>query len=209
METILAEIRVFAARIGGSRSILLHLAVLTAFGVWIPRAKGLDFLDPQVLGAYLCLGLLFAGPAAAQSFSEGFAPPPFSLAIARVVTGVLYGEAAVGALTGAGIATVYLSLRGQFIPQLDLPSLMKPATLGLGGAVMVAAMAAWMAVRFSRRAAMIALRFIFFALLILFYYRGQWLPEVAWTGAAVCFAVAALFIVMLRKACLQPRNRIS
>src|SRR5487761_2278562 len=126
MGTIFEEIRMFAARIGSSRSVLLHLAVLAAFGVWIPRAKGLDFLDPQVLGAYVCLGLIFSGPAAAQSFTG---PAPFRVAIARVVTGVLYGEAAVAALTGAGLAAVYLTPRSRFVPPLDWPSLAKAAML--------------------------------------------------------------------------------
>lgn len=206
MGTIFEEIRMFAARIGSSRSVLLHLAVLAAFGVWIPRAKGLDFLDPQVLGAYVCLGLIFSGPAAAQSFTG---PAPFRVAIARVVTGVLYGEAAVAALTGAGIAAVYLTHRSRFVPPLDWPSLAKAAMLGLSGSVMVAAVAAWLAVQFSRNVAMIALRVIFFALLILFYYRGQWLPDVAWSAAAACVVAAAVFIGLLRRACLAPLNRIS
>ncbi len=206
METIFDEIGMFGARIRGSRSVLLHLAVLVAFGVWIPRAKGLDFLDPQVLGAYVCLGLIFSGPAAAQSFTG---PVPFRVAISRVITGVLYGEAAVAALTGAGIATVYLTLRGRFVPPLDWPSLEKAAILGLSGSVMVASMASWLAVQFSRRVAMIALRVIFFALLILFYYRGQWLPEVAWSAAAACVVAAAVFIELLRRASLAQRNRIS
>lgn len=205
MDTFLTEIRTFAARIGGSRSILLHLALLAAFGVWIPRVKGVDFLDPFVLGAYSCLGLIFAGPAVAQSFAEPSAPP-YGVAIARAATGVVYGEIVVTLLTGVGIATVYLSSRGHFIPEPDWPSLAKSALLGVSAATMVASMAAWISAQFSRRAAMVVLRAIFFGLLVLFYYRGQWLTDVAMTGAAGCAAGSALFLVLLRRACLAPRN---
>src|SRR5277367_666616 len=104
METLLFEIRIFASRIGTLRSILLHIALLLAFGIWLPRLKGLDFLDSEVLGAYACLGLIFAGPAAAQAFAEGF--PSFRQAIARVFVSMLYGEVVVAALLGAGIGTV-------------------------------------------------------------------------------------------------------
>jgi hypothetical protein len=194
------EMRTFFARIGGLRPILLHLALLLAFGVWIPKSKGIDFLDPEVLGAYACLGLIFAGPAVAQ-MSDGTWPPGFKLAIARVFTGVVYGEAAVVALTGTGIATIYLLLRGHYIPQLDWPALAACAVFGLCGAAMAASMAAWLSAQFSRKAATAALRVLFFGLLILFYYRGQMLADVAWKGAAAGFALTAAFVGLLRRAC--------
>jgi hypothetical protein len=194
------EIRTFCARLAGLRPILLHLALLAAFGVWIPRAKGIDFFEPEVLGAYACLGLIFAGPAVAQSSAEGFAPP-FALAIARIVTGVLYGEAVVAALIGTGIATIHILLRGHYIPSPDWPSLASCAIFGLCGAAMAASMAAWLASQFSRQAATVTLRVLFFSLLILFYYRGHWLTDVAFKGAAICFALTAIFLLLLRRAC--------
>jgi hypothetical protein len=48
---------------------------------------------------------------------------------------------------------------------------------------------------------MICLRLAFFGLLILFYYRGQWLPDVGLTGAAACLVLAGLFVELLRRAC--------
>jgi hypothetical protein len=199
MKSIFSEVYIFASRIGTLRSILLHLALLVAFGIWIPRLKGLDFLDSPVLGAYACLGLIFAGPAAAQAFPEGF--PTFREAIIRVFASVLYGELVVAALLGAGIGTVYLTRRGGYVPTPDWETLGRCAMFGLGASAMLASMAAWLTVKLSRRTAMICLRVAFFGLLILFYYRGQRLPDVGLTAAAACLVIAGVFIELLRRAC--------
>jgi hypothetical protein len=198
MQTLLAEIRIFSSRIGTLRSILLHLALLVAFGIWLPRLKGLDFLDSEVLGAYACLGLIFAGPAAAQA-AEGF--PSFRRAMARVFVSMLYGEVVVAVLLGAGIRTVYLTRRGGFVPTPDWETLARCAAFGFCASAMLASMAAWLTVRFSRAIAMTCLRVAFFGLLVLFYYRGRWLPDVSLMGAAACFALSGVFLVLLRRAC--------
>jgi hypothetical protein len=203
MQAILDEIRLFAPRLGGFRSVLAHLALLAAFGILTPRLKGVDFFDPQILGAYACLGLIFAGPATAQLFPEATpasSKEAFKQAKARILVGVLYGEAVALTLLAAGIATVYLSNRGHFVPTPDWESLARSAMFGMWASAAVASLAALIAVRFSRQIAAICLRVIFFALLILFYYRGQWLPEVGLTAAGGCLAVAAVFIVLLRRA---------
>jgi hypothetical protein len=161
--------------------------------------KGLDFLDSPVLGAYACLGLMFAGPAAAQAFPEGF--PTFQQAMARVFASLLYGELVVASLLGAGIGTVYLTRRGGFVPTPDWETIARCALFGFGASAMLASMAAWVTVQFSRRAAMVCLRVAFFGLLILFYYRGQWLPEVGLTGWAACLVLAGVFVELLRRAC--------
>jgi hypothetical protein len=114
----------------------------------------------------------------------------------------------VATLTGAGIATVYFFNHGGYIPTPDWPTLARSATLGLGAAALVASMAAWLAVRFSTRIATIVMRLVFFALLILFFYKGQWLPEVGLLGAAVCMAIAGLFIDLLRRACQSSPSPI-
>lgn len=200
MKTILAELRIFASGIFSFRSILLHLALLAAFGVWIPRMKGLDFLDIQVLAAYACLGLLFAGPATAQLFTRDLAAS-FAQAKARIFVGVLYGEIVVMTLLGAGIATVYLSQRGGYVPEPDWPTLAKAAMFGFGAAVMLASMAALVTVRFSKKIAVMCLRLTFFGLLILFFYKGQRLPDVGLIGTAICLVLASLFIEGLRRVC--------
>lgn len=199
METVHAEVRLFLSRVGSLRSIFLHLALLAAFGFWIPRLKGLDFFDPEVLGAYACLGLLFAGPAAAQSFTDGV-PSSFQQAGARIFVGVLYGEGVVVALLGSSFATIYGTYRGRFVPTPDWESLAKVALCGLAASIMLASLAALVAVRFSRRWAMLSLRLVFFGLLILFFYYGQSLPDLGFTATAACLAVSAVEIELLRRA---------
>ena len=194
----MGEIRILASRIGSARSILLHVALLVAFGIWIPQMKGVDFLDSQILGAYACLGLLFAGPATAQAFQQGHSST-FEQAKARIFAGVLYGEIVTLAVAGAGIATVYLTHRKGYVPEPDWETLARCALFGLGASVMLASLAALVAVRFSRTMAMISLRLAFFGLLILYFYRGQHLTEVGLAAAGACSVVAGLFIELLRR----------
>jgi hypothetical protein len=199
MKTLVGEVRSFAVRFGALRSVLLHLLLLAAFGIGIPRLKGVDFLDSQVLSAYACLGLLFAGPATAQSLSEGGAV--FAQAIARILAGVLYGEVVVIALLGTGIATVYLSNRGAYVPTPDWITVFGSVLFGLGASVLFASIAAWVTVRFSEGIARMSLRLMFFGLLVLFFYRGQRLQDVGLYGAMACVAVAVIFAVLLKRAC--------
>jgi hypothetical protein len=200
MATLFTEIRVLASRLGTLRSILPHLALLAAFGIMTPELKGVDFLDPQILGAYVCLGMLFAAPATAQAFPQGI-PSTFSQAMARIFAGVLYGEVVALVLTGTGIATVYLAHRGRFVPQPDWETLLRCAMFGLAASAMLASLAALVTVRFSRQVGMISLRVAFFGLLVLYFKRGQWLTDVGLTGAIACLVVAGLFIELLRRTC--------
>jgi hypothetical protein len=197
MEELFTEIRLFGSRIVGLRSILSHLALLVAFGFMIPKMKGPDFFDSQVLGAYSCLGLIFAAPATVQAFPKEFRAS-FKQALGRIFVSVLYGEIVALTLLAAGIATVYMTNRGSFVPQPDWETLAKCAIFGLSASAMLGSLAALITARFSHRVAVICLRLLFFGLLILFYYRGQWLPDVGLIGAAACLAVAGLFIGLLR-----------
>jgi hypothetical protein len=200
MNTLLAEIRILASRMATLKAIVFHLALLGSAGIWLPRMKGPDFFDSQVLGAYACLGLIFAGPAAAEAFPEGTSPS-FQQAKARIFVGVLYGEVVALVLLGVGIATVLWIGRGGFVPSPDWPTVAKSVLLGLSATTMVASLAALLTVRFSRRIATFFLRAIFFGLLVLYIYYGQSLPEVGLTGAAACVAMTALFIALLKKVC--------
>ena len=200
MEILVAEIRLFGSRIGGWRPVLAHLALLAAFGFMIPKIKGPDFLDSQVLGAYACLAIIFAPPATAQAFPAG-AQTSFQQAKARILVSVVYGEIVSITLLAAGIATVYLTNRGSYVPEPDWETLARSAMFGLGASAMLSSLAALITVRFSRSAAMICLRLAFFGLLILFYLRGRWLPEIGLTAASGCLVVAGIEIEMLRRIC--------
>src|SRR5215470_1978597 len=66
----------------GLRAILIHLVIIGVFGVAWPYLRGAGFFDPVFLAAYACLGVLFAGPAAAQGFAEK--PGSTGEALARI-----------------------------------------------------------------------------------------------------------------------------
>lgn len=200
MSTLHAEMRILVARMSTIRSILPHLALLVVFGITVPRMKGLDFLDSPVLAAYACLGIIFAAPATAQSFPDGLATS-FKQAKARILMGVLYGETVALTVLALGICTVYVSNRGGYVPTPDWIILAKSAIFGLCAAALLASVAAWITLRFSRRIAIICLRVAFFGLLILFYYRGQQLPDVGLTGATGSLLMTLLFIKLLRRTC--------
>lgn len=200
MEELLTEIRVFGSRIVGWRSILPHLALFVVFGIMTPKIKGVDFLDSQVLGAYACLGLIFAPPATVQAFPKG-ASASFKQAKARILVSVLYGEIVALTLLATAIATVYLANRGSYVPEPDWPTVARCAMFGLGASGFLASLAALITLRFSHSIAVMCLRVLFFALLILFYYRGQWLPEIGLTGASACLVAAGLLIELLRRVC--------
>ena len=50
---------------GWIRVLPVYLVVIAIFGVFLPWQRGRDFLDAVILGAYACLGVVFAAPAAA------------------------------------------------------------------------------------------------------------------------------------------------
>ena len=113
---------------GWIRSMPIYLLVIGVFGVFLPWQKGRDFLDSVILGAYACLGVVFAAPAAAPEF-ESFLT--IQQALARVVISVLYGELIAGVMLVLGIATVYVSRGGRIVVGPDLQSLAECAALGL------------------------------------------------------------------------------
>ena len=50
----------------GVRTILINVAVIVAFGIFIPWRKGYDFLDALIIVCYALLSLLFVAPAIAD-----------------------------------------------------------------------------------------------------------------------------------------------
>jgi hypothetical protein len=84
----------------------LVLAVLLTFGILLPWYKGFDFLDPVMIMAYCCLGLLFVAPASAEAFAttHQFSGPADVLR--RMGAVLAYGWGVTIVILGAGIATV-------------------------------------------------------------------------------------------------------
>src|SRR6266478_392652 len=80
---------------GWVRATTVYLLLLGIFGVILPWERGRGFLDSIILGAYACLGVVFAAPAAALGFDQY---PTARRALARVAIAVFYGELAAGAM---------------------------------------------------------------------------------------------------------------
>jgi len=183
------------------RVIFLHLALIAIFGVLLPYRKGLDFLDPVMISAYSCFGVLFAAPAAALAFAKG-RPQTMKEAAWRTAKAVGYGEGLALAMLLTGVVTVSVARRRLLLPQLDV--LAEAALLGLAGSIALALLAGWMTLRFSAGAARIGMRAIFLALLLLFLFRAQRLPEIPLRGVELSVALSALMIILLRRE-VHPR----
>lgn len=180
---------------GRYRVILIHIALVAVFGVFLPWMKGIDFLDPVMTAAYACLGVLFAGPAAAQGFAAD-RPQSMTGALALIAVAVLYGEFLALVILLAGIMTVYLT-HPSFMLAPDLTTLARAAVLGIVASIALAAIAGWVTLRFSAGAARAALRIIFLTALVVFFYRYRWLPDVAGTAAAISAGIAVVAILAL------------
>ena len=177
------------------RSLPVYLLVFGVFGVFLPWQRGRDFLDSVILGAYACLGVVFAAPAAAPEFER---PPTIQKALARVAISVFHGELLAGALLLLGIATVYVLHSGRIVVGPDLQSLAECAALGLTLSCAVSTATVWISIRTSPRAAKAAVRLVFLGLLAAFYFRSGWLPAVALRGAGIALLASIVLFVALR-----------
>ncbi len=177
------------------RNKLTYVAVILVFGVAVPASKGLGFFDPVLLAAYACLGIVFAGPAAAQAFERR--PASLLQALQWIVKAALFGELLAVAMLACGVGTVYARSRGVFFPP-DLESLAYAVSLGMAASLALGALAAWVTMQVSARAARLVLRGIFLVLVVLFYLKGRWLPDVLEIGTLLCLLAAGVFVWLLR-----------
>jgi len=168
--------------------VLSLIALLALFGLLLPWWKGVDFLDPVMVGAYACLGGLFAVPTVARAFTQN-RPHTWATALKRVLTSAAYGEGIALVMLAMGIATVNLTRRGRLrLPELD--TLAETSLFGACLTLAFVAMAAWLSLRFSADTARRGARLGFLLLAIAFYYGSARLPEVARRGAAMAGAIA-------------------
>jgi hypothetical protein len=183
------------------RVVLLHLALIAIFGVLLPLRKGISFLDPVMISAYACLGVLFAAPAAAVAFAKG-RPQTMREAFWRTAKAVGYGEGLALVILVAGVVTVSVSVGRLLLPELDV--LAEAALLGLAASIALALLAGWMTLRFSAGAARYGMRAIFLGLLLLFLFQAQRLPDVPLRGVELSVALSALMVILLRRQ-VHPR----
>jgi len=179
------------------RSALNYILLLLAFGVVVPRLKGLEFFDPVIMSAYACIGMVFSGPAVAQVFK--IKPRTLGEALRWIFQSVLFGELIAALMLVGGVLTVYLThLRSVFFLP-DLVNLGTSGAFGLSASLALAALAGWLTLRFSGGVARGTLRGVFLALLVLFFLRGQWLPAAASSGIPIALAVSAVFLDLVRR----------
>jgi len=184
------------------RTVLLHLALIVIFGVVLPQRKGIEFLDPVIMSAYACMGVIFAAPAAVLRFGEG-RPQSTKAALGRAAQAAGYGEGLAVIMLAAGITTVNFGRRGSWRwPEID--TLGESAWLGLTATVAMALLAGWITLRFSARAAQFGTRVVLALLLLAFLLHSQRLPEFALEGSALCVAIAGLTIYLLHRE-VHPR----
>ena len=178
------------------RTVLLHLVLIAIFGVFLPLRKGLGFLEPIMITAYACLGVLFAAPGAASAFSKG-RPQTMLEAGVRAAKAVGYGEGLALVMLIAGVVSVSVANGRALYPELDVLGL--GAALGLAASIALALLSGWMTLRFSAAAARMGLRVIFIGLLMLFVFQGERLPEIQLRGVELSVALSALMVILLRR----------
>ena len=88
------------------------------------------------------------------------------------------------------------------LPVLDV--LGASALLGLMASTALALIAGWITLRFSYSAARRALRFVFLAMLVAFYFWSRWLPDVALRGAILAAVITGVMILAMRRQ-VEPR----
>jgi hypothetical protein len=171
--------------------VVIPLLVVVAFGILLPWQKGVGFLDPVILGAYACFGVVFSGPASSYAIEK-------SDPRARVLVSVLYGELLVLGIILATLTTIYTTRHVYVGP--DLESLAMCALFGLALSLAVSTIAAWMSLQYSPSAARGVVRLVFLALLAGFFLRARRLPAAAPWGAGIALAVATVAYLRLRAA---------
>ena len=182
--------------------VLLHVALIAIFGVLLPRRKGIDFLDPVMISAYACMGVIFAAPAAAAAFAKS-RPQSMREAFARAGKAAGYGEGLALIMLITGVMTVNFGRRGRVrLPELD--TLAESGLLGAAATIAVALFAGWMTLRFSAQMARMGMRVVFVFLLLAFFFRSSRLPEVGLAGAGLCVMISGLLIFLLHRE-VNPR----
>jgi hypothetical protein len=178
------------------RAVILHLILIAIFGIFLPLRKGLAFLEPIMITAYACVGILFAAPAAAKAFSMG-RPQSMREAGVRAAKAIGYGEGVGLLMLVTGVVSVSVAHGRALFPELDV--LGEGIALGLAASIALALFAGWMTLRFSAAAARMGMRVIFIGLLVLFVFQGERLPEIPVRGVELSVALSALMVILLRR----------
>lgn len=107
-EVITDEFRQLPRRLGGIRGFLL-LAAMIALGALPVYRFGISFLDPLVLLAYSCFGVLFASAFVVRSFTEGTQTEFVTdrdWVYGKVLASALYGWLAFAVILGVALTVL-------------------------------------------------------------------------------------------------------
>ena len=182
--------------------VLLHVALVAVFGILLPYHRGIGFLDPVMVSAYACMGLIFSAPAAVDAFAKS-RPQSMKEAFRRVGITVGYGEGLALLMLELGTITINFGRRGRVrFPELDI--LAESGLFGIAATTTMALFAGWLTLRFSGRTARLGTRFVLFALLLAFWLRSTRLPEVGLAGAGLCAVISGLLVHLLYRE-VHPR----
>ena len=174
----------------------INVALWPTLGVVVPYVRGPEFLDTVILGTYLCLSIVFAGPAAVEAFSSP--PPEFSTALTRVARCAAYGILMSFSVTIVALGVVYATHPVVVGP--DLPALLQTAVFAVLLTLALVSTVGWISVRHSPRAGKRVSRLLFMGLLLLFLLNSRRLPDVTLTGSLIAAAGAAASLLLLRRA---------
>lgn len=189
------------ARSPRTRNALTYLAVVAIFGGVVPYEKGLGFFDPVLLAAYGCMGIVFAGPAAAQAFATR--PQTLKQGLHSILRAALLGELIAILMLGCGVGVVYATSHGYVFPP-DVELLLWGIGLGTAASLAMASLAAWVTVELSPGAARMTMRGVFLILLILFYFDGRRLPDLVKMGTLGCLVVTLGLTALLKMRLERP-----
>lgn len=172
------------------------------FGVLLPHRRGISFLDPVMVSAYACMGLIFSAPAAVDAFDRS-RPQSMKDALRRIALAAGYGEGLALLMFLLGVVTINISRRGRVrLPELDI--LGESGFLGIAATFTMALFAGWMTLRFSSRTARLGTRAVLLFLLLEFWLHSSRLPEVGLLGAGLCAVIVGILTSLLHRE-VHPR----
>jgi hypothetical protein len=201
------------------RQAVVLLLIVLAFGILVPWYKGFAFLDPRMIVAYACLSLLFVAPASAEAFGtrhDGESTP----AVQKIFKVVAYGWGMTVLMLFTAFVTINLTQwQGEILtPPLEVCA--AALLFSLTASIAIAALSAVLARHLSPGAVKMVLRLGFLVVLLVFAFSSRmpdrWqiflddhttrraITQVAWEGAALFAAIAAILMVLLLR---NPKSR--
>ena len=162
---------------GKRRGLILIVLVALMFGLYLPYAKGFDFLDVIMLTAYGLMAGVFAGPAAIGLVGPPNPYPTPAEARAKVVAAALHGWTVAIGITALGIVAVNAF---HWIGRLVTPPvkvLAGVAAVGLCASLWIAALGVALGLRLPPVTAQGVLRLVFLTVLGILVFRDQIFPQ--------------------------------